>query len=59
MYSGIRIKKEDVLTFIQEKSLGTKYQIQDLGDDTTSALHIAKLLSEHEIVAVCRGAGEW
>ena len=59
MYSGIRILKSDVLTFIEEKELAKKYEITNLGDDEKSSSHVAKLLSEHEIVAVCRWAGEW
>lgn len=59
MYNGIAIENSRVQAFIAANSLGEKYDIVDLVDDESSANHIARLLSEHEIVAVCRGQGEW
>lgn len=59
MYSGIAITREDVTEYIDKHALRERYEVLDLKDDITSAHHIAKMLWEHQIVAICRGQGEW
>lgn len=59
MYSGIQVTREETKSYIEQHGIAITHHVLDLQTDEQSAKHIAKLLSQFEIVGVCRGKGEW
>jgi carbamoyltransferase len=57
MYLGISYEESEVDTFLRENA--KNYTITKFDSDETSMEKVADLLTNHEVVAIMRGQGEW